>query len=299
LRALAGEIANDKISLDKIGKDLLATSLAEAEECLKEGRLWRSRTIAESSQLAEKVYNPALFFPPTLEFLADPARLKLLKARSMTKPKDALLVLHFDEMADGATPAVTRLPLTVQCEGGCALEEGKIGKAMKFDGKTGRVVVQGEFGKGLPLKNCTFTAWICPAAGSPRQGIVSQQKWPAGHALLLWNGSILADAGGKGKVASCRTADSLCQPDAWVHVAATVEAGKAITLYLNGDEIKKVPLEIEPETAEGPFLIGWNGWGGIQNDQSPGWFAGKIDDLKVWDRALSADEVLAEFAGKD
>jgi hypothetical protein len=46
------------------------------------------------------------------------------------------------------------------------------------------------------------------------------------------------------------------------------------------------------------FRIGWNGWGGIQNDSSPGWFAGCIDEVKVFDRVLTADEILAEVAGK-
>ena len=55
-------------------------------------------------------------------------------------------------------------------------------------------------------------------------------------------------------------------------------------------------MKSEPGAADAPFLIGWNGWGGRQNDPSPGSFAGLIDELRIWSRALSADEVLAEAA---
>jgi hypothetical protein len=58
-------------------------------------------------------------------------------------------------------------------------------------------------------------------------------------------------------------------------------------------------LKGDVAAVDGPMLIGWNSWGGRQNDSSPGFWMGRIDDLKIWDRALTADEILAETAGKE
>jgi len=48
----------------------------EAQQYLKEGRFWRARTLLEHHALAQQVYNKALVFPPTQEYLTGPAKLK-------------------------------------------------------------------------------------------------------------------------------------------------------------------------------------------------------------------------------
>ncbi|MCY3020977.1 MAG: hypothetical protein NTW87_18325 [Planctomycetota bacterium] len=293
------DVEAGKTALGAEGKTLLGRTLEEARQCLKEGRFWRARTMMEHHRLAEQVYNKTLVFPPTLEYLAEPANLKLLRAKGLTKPKDPVLHIRFDEMEAGKTPAAGKLAPQVQCEGACELREGRFGRALRLDGKTGRGVIQADGAGGLNLKNLTLSVWVNAENVGERRGIVARQRSSAGYALLFWNGSLLAEAGSQEGNAGFRTDDGLFRPGQWYHVAATFESGKAVTLYVDGIVVKKAALKHAVDLADSAFLIGWNGWCGRQNDQTPGWFAGRIDELKIWDRVLSADEVLAEWGGKE
>jgi hypothetical protein len=235
------------------------------------------------------------FSPPTLEYLGSPESLKLLRARSLPRPKDPALYLRLDQIENGATPTEGRLNVKAQVEGSCELRDGKIQRALRFDGKTGRVVLANA--AGLNLKDLTVSLWVNAENTGERRGIFSRQGGSAGFSLFFWNGSLAAEAGGKDGLTSCRTADGVYGANRWYHVAVTFQSGQAITLYVDGSEVKKVPMKQTIDLPEAPFLIGWNGWAGRQNDPSPGWFVGMVDELKVWDRVLTADEVLAEAVG--
>jgi chitodextrinase len=75
---------------------------------------------------------------------------------------------------------------------------------------------------------------------------------------------------------------------AWTHVAATYD-GDAVRLYVDGvlRSERSVPGAIE--ASDGPLRIGGNAvW--------PEFFAGQIDDVRVYDRALSALQIQADLA---
>jgi hypothetical protein len=51
------------------------------------------------------------------------------------------------------------------------------------------------------------------------------------------------------------------------------------------------------ETNGEPLIIGREAWGGDPpKGETPGFFIGLIDEVKVWTRPLSAEEVAAEHA---
>ena len=298
LAKLGEDVKAGRAQLDDAGGKLLASALAEARRCLREQRFWRARTLLEHHELARRVYNPLLAYPPGLAHLIAPRRMRILKARNLTRPTDPLVHVAFDSQEGGAIPVAGKLRLRATCQGPCRLAEGKYGKAVHLDGKTARVVLAGPDAAGLNLKDLTICAWVNPESVGERRGIVLKQKWPSGYALFFWNGSVAAEAGSPAGTAQCRTPDSFCRPGVWTHLAMTVESGKAITLYVDGEAVKKAPAKRPTGAVDAPLLIGWNGWGGRQNDSSPGPFVGRIDELRIWGRALSANEVLAEMAGK-
>ena len=70
---------------------------------------------------------------------------------------------------------------------------------------------------------------------------------------------------------------------AWTHLATTYD-GSALSLYLNGDQVASQPVTGAMLDTAGPLRIGGNAvW--------PEWFAGAIDELRVYDRALTAAEL--------
>jgi len=70
---------------------------------------------------------------------------------------------------------------------------------------------------------------------------------------------------------------------AWCHVALTVGDGK-LTLYKNGQAVFTEDLEIKVRCPNEPMLMGRG-------------FTGKTADLRIYSRALSAEEI-AKLVGK-
>jgi len=74
--------------------------------------------------------------------------------------------------------------------------------------------------------------------------------------------------------------------EVWTHVAATVEGGRA-TLYLDG--VKDVEMPRGGPAATPPFPVGI-GWA-----QDHGTFRGILDDVRIYRRGLTADEIRALY----
>jgi hypothetical protein len=86
-------------------------------------------------------------------------------------------------------------------------------------------------------------------------------------------------------------------PDTWYHLAAVRQLGSNLRLYVNGVEEGAVPDNAGPITftAARPLAIGTYTVGATGGQLFPT-FNGKIDEVEVFDRALSEDEIYAIFA---
>ena len=63
--------------------------------------------------------------------------------------------------------------------------------------------------------------------------------------------------------------------------------GTTVRLYVNGTQVSTAALTGTALASSSPLRIGGNGvW--------PEWFSGLIDDVRVYNRALSAAEVVAD-----
>jgi len=79
--------------------------------------------------------------------------------------------------------------------------------------------------------------------------------------------------------------------DVWIHVAATYD-GSTLTLYLDGAEQASEAAPAPFDSTEDLYIGGDPGCGGRN------WYEGAIDDLRIYDTALSAGEVLGIMQGK-
>jgi|GEM_PF-1594299 len=88
----------------------------------------------------------------------------------------------------------------------------------------------------------------------------------------------------------------------WVHLAGTYD-GETVSLYVNGKRIGTQThvgeIRLDPESLNRPLIIGAE-LNGPNIDQVQGEFNGYIDDVRIYDRALSDVEIktLAEEASK-
>ena len=74
--------------------------------------------------------------------------------------------------------------------------------------------------------------------------------------------------------------------DAWSHLALTYDS-VAVRLLVNGAQVATLPLTSPVISSSGPLKIGGNAiWGE--------YFKGLIDEVRVYNRALTASEIQAD-----
>ena len=83
--------------------------------------------------------------------------------------------------------------------------------------------------------------------------------------------------------------------DTWYHLVGTYD-GDDLKLHVNGAASVKKFGKFTPGTLDGPLYVGVNYYG----QKLGSFFAGQIDDLRVYNRALSQEEILANYqTGKE
>jgi hypothetical protein len=83
-------------------------------------------------------------------------------------------------------------------------------------------------------------------------------------------------------------------PEAWTHVAATRSLGGEVTIYVNGDIVGHWDHTPTPTTqCTQELTIGARWWSPSSSGpyQLAGYFPGSIDDVMLYNRPLSAEEV--------
>ena len=198
-----------------------------------------------------------------------------------------------------ATAACARNDQTGILVGGAAWAAGHEGAGIAFNGSSAVVSVQPFDGSPLwdyPIVELTMMAWIRPDAGgvaSPSATAVArthedylfQDFW-----LGLVNGNprcTIHHVNGEGATALAKVAVST-----WTHIACTYGLSGESRLYVNGtlagtynsvENLGPIPTRI---------LIGASE---VQNPNLTvlGYFSGVIDDVRMWNRPLTASEINA------
>ncbi|GAA3849963.1 exo-alpha-sialidase [Streptomyces coacervatus] len=182
--------------------------------------------------------------------------------------------------------------------GGAEETDGVFGGALEFDGTDDAVRLP--YSDELPLGTKDFTAslWFRYTATSGEQpllwmggiGTTQPQVWLRGEpASNRIQGLITVRNGAAApQSASVRTSGSY-NDGQWHHLALR-RGGGQLTLFIDGTELS---------TADVPGSVSRNSPFGVhigQRMDSRAFFTGAIDDVHVWDRALSGEELAAHDA---
>jgi hypothetical protein len=126
--------------------------------------------------------------------------------------------------------------------------------------------------------------WAYEEAFAGIQGIVSTWQWTAGKVHFKFESNqIQVDKNGTGKLSS----DAVAQQ--WYHIAYTMEVGGQFMLYVDGELVGEMACNAPAEN--------WHERR-IGSEHDGRFLNGMVDEVRVYDRVLDADEVAQNFAAK-
>jgi hypothetical protein len=180
--------------------------------------------------------------------------------------------------------------------GAAAWAPGRTGAGLRFDGTTGAATSAAAV---VPTnQNYTVSAWARITDVGETRTLVSQSG-TVNSAMRLqyradddrWTfGAASADTSGATRVRATSVAPP--QVGVWTHLLGEYDAAnQQVRLYVNGVLEGTAPYSTAWD-ATGPLTVGSSLWDGSRTD----YWAGDVDDVRVWDRTLAPDEVLNAYS---
>ncbi|MGC9318514.1 MAG: LamG domain-containing protein [Armatimonadota bacterium] len=170
--------------------------------------------------------------------------------------------------------------------------EGIAGKALRFHRDLEQhLLVENSEDLAAP-ESMTVMAWIRPAVRQGAHGIIGNKgdksgdpPWPGWRFRYFWARIIFQYGTADGREPTVSTENWSVMPGFWHHVAAVYD-GRSVRLYVNCELAAEEPVEGEIMPRERQLVIG--NYVGRKNAYA---FDGEIDEMRVYDRALSAEEI--------
>jgi|GEM_PF-1259719 len=164
---------------------------------------------------------------------------------------------------------------------------GKVNGAMEFDGSDDYIKVTNSASLSSPGNTLTIGAWIKPTTIAPGEQTILRKG--SSYLLRLKGANLSTNVRISASWRLSTDAPNVISPSVWSHVA-TVYNGTNVLYYVNGVDVtpSSIPLTgtIEPDPS-GSYII----------SQSGLVFNGLIDEVRVWNRSLSAAEVAQQYYG--
>ena len=209
------------------------------------------------------------------------------------QPDGSRFHLHFEEAA-GATTFVDGSPAksNAVCAGAscpAAAQPGKLGSALRFDGSDDYLTLPEVALTGLDL-GMTFAAWVNWSGGGSWQRIFDIGRDSSRYMFLTpmsTDGSLRFAIATGGFPTEQRLDAPALSPDTWSHVVVTLQDGSG-KLYVNGKLVDSRKIDLLPSQ-----VLGDNRWLGRSSFVGDPYFAGHMDEVAVYGRALTGDEIAA------
>jgi len=169
---------------------------------------------------------------------------------------------------------------------------GKLGGALSFDGTDDYVNASNMSSLRIDQMGyqVSLSAWIY-WEGHPSNlaRIAGTQGYFGGYALWVGSsGKITFEVDGNhGNILA--TMDNVVSQNAWHHIVATFSQATGLIVYIDGEESASLTTQYYPPdtSAQSYFRIG---------NKEAFYYKGFIDDVRIYNRALSAEEVAALYA---
>lgn len=134
----------------------------------------------------------------------------------------------------------------------------------------------------------TISTWIYPTSyggGGFGRIFSTERNSPNAGILFYINSGNTIDVGFTGRTGVVQSSSGHFSLNTWVHAVAVYDGGTGIKIYIDGVERANNPTYGSPLSSTVNGLIGKAANGNTRN------FDGKIDEVAIWDRALTAQEI--------
>jgi hypothetical protein len=171
---------------------------------------------------------------------------------------------------------------------GATWQTGRFGRSLQFDGIDDWVSIPAH--TLLDARAAvTVEAWVYPTALTGWATAVFKET-AAGHTYALYAAGAPDGPGGHMELAldaKAHQAGALAL-NQWSHLATTYD-GQSVRLFVNAIEVASVPATGPVDVSNGVLRIGGNSvWGE--------YFSGRIDEVRLYGRALGAAEIASDMA---
>jgi hypothetical protein len=164
---------------------------------------------------------------------------------------------------------------------------GKYGAGLTFNGSSSWVTIPDHPSLDLTT-GATLMAWVYPTLlGSYRTVIMKETVGGAAYYLYSGPGDLAMGGGGFAGGTYHETSGGVVLPlNAWTHLATTYD-GANIRVYRNGVLVATLANTGSFDQSNSPLRLGGNStWSE--------WWQGRIDEVRVYNRALSAAEIVTD-----
>jgi glucose/arabinose dehydrogenase len=206
-----------------------------------------------------------------------------------TAPPTGLVAAYSFNAGSGTTAADgsgTGNPGTIS--GAAWTASGKYGAALSFNGANSWVTVGDS--NSLDLTNgLTLEAWVQPAAlGTTWRTVIFKER-PGGMVYSLYANQDTSRPVGQVFTGAERnvTGTAALGLNVWTHLGSTYD-GANLRLYVNGVLVATTAVTGAMSASTGVLRIGGNS---IWNE----WFSGAIDEVRVYNRALSQSQIQSDM----
>ncbi|HWM63912.1 MAG TPA: LamG domain-containing protein [Solirubrobacterales bacterium] len=168
---------------------------------------------------------------------------------------------------------------------GAAWAKGIYGSALKFDGVDDCVSIADAPELQLS-EEFTLQAWVKPEGSPSADPVIFKEDGESASYRLTLNGERKVQAFEDDEEGA--TSPDPLDADVWTHIAATYD-GARVRVFVDGEQVESNLTGPETMASSGPLEIGCASvW---ENE-----LKGRIDEVRIYDRALDAGEIAADRA---
>jgi hypothetical protein len=177
---------------------------------------------------------------------------------------------------------------------------GQVGDAMSFDGSGDWISVD-DSGE-LDLPTSLTVSLLINLADLGDGGILGKYDNWGEYNYAVWyeGGTLFFQVGNSGpsrydpsQFETRLSYTAIDNPNQWYHIAGTYDSNK-LRLFVDGTEVAQVDESRQLGNEDTPLCIGTVKFNGVSSDafnETEAYFNGKIDDVHIYDIALSAEEI--------